>query len=72
MKKAIGQYCKEYRESKGIGYKELETDIHFRTLISFERGMSSNLLNLVPYLLIAESNNERMQFLEEIGDILCK
>ena len=72
MKKAIGQYCKEYRESKDIGYKELETDIHFRTLISFERGMSSNLLNLVPYLLIAESNNERIQFLEEIGDILCK
>lgn len=72
MKIEIGQYCKEYRESKDIKFKDLETDIHFRTLISFERGLSSNLLNLVPYLLIAESNNERMKFLDEIGDILCK
>lgn len=72
MKTEIGQYCKEYRESKDIKFKELDTDIHFRTLVSFERGMSSNLLNLVPYLLIAEAHNERMQFLEEIGDILCK
>lgn len=72
MKKEIGQYCKEYRELNNIKFKELDTDIHFRTLVSFERGMSSNLMNLTPYLLIAESNNERMQFLEEIGDILCK
>lgn len=72
MKKEIGQYCKEYRESKDINIKHLESDIHFRTLISFERGQSSNLLNLVPYLLIAESNNERIEFLENIGDILCK
>lgn len=72
MKKEIGQYCKEYRKSKDIKFKDLDSDIHFRTLISFEGGMSSNLMNLVPYLLIAESNNERMKFLEEIGDILCK
>ena len=52
LQSTIGKYCKEIREQDlELTLKELsdETGIHYKTLYSFESGLSSNINILYKY-----------------------
>lgn len=70
--KQIANYCKQYREFKKMKINDIRGDINYQTLSSFEKGLSSNMKMLTPYLRLAKNNNEANKFLEAIGEMLWR
>lgn len=69
----VGKFCKEHREEVlNLTLKELsyETDINYKTLYSFETGLSSNLyIFFVYYNRSPKPEMFLNELLETVGDL---
>lgn len=62
----IYQYCRRYRLFKGVNQSELG---NFKTISSFERGLSSNINHFIKYLELARKLNDEHNFLNGIKGV---
>ena len=64
LQKVIGSYCKEFRKNTmqvDLGMLAKEFDINYKTLYSFELGLSSNVYL---FYLYYSYTDKKQQFLE--------
>lgn len=68
----IGEYCREYRISKGITLNEMSVtyEVNLKTLSAFEHGRSSNIRHLAPYVLLSEKQGDKETFLNGLAGAL--
>lgn len=64
LQKVVGSYCKDFRENTmqvDLGVLAKEFDINYKTLYSFELGLSSNIYL---YYLYFSYTDKKEQFIE--------
>lgn len=69
----IGNYCKIFRsETLGLTLQEFEvlSGVKVKTLSSFEHGKSTNILHVLKYIDLCETDEQRTQFLKGLNSIL--
>ena len=69
----IGEYCKMFRtHTLGMTLQqfERETGINLKTISSFENGKSTNILHILKYLDLCETNEERVKYLQGLNNVL--
>lgn len=69
VQKIVGTYCKEYRKDKlKIDLNTLSklSDIPYKTLYSFETGLSSNIYIFTIYFKRSEDKTEFLNGLKEV------
>ncbi|MDN6630012.1 MAG: hypothetical protein L0K90_01995 [Staphylococcus equorum] len=74
LQKQIGNYCKEFRETKmKISINELSeiTHVKYKTLYSFESGLSSNIM-MINHYIVALNYDKGLQlgFVQGLNDLL--
>lgn len=68
LQKVIGSYCKDFRENEmrvALSVLSKEFDINYKTLYSFELGLSSNIYLVYLYYSYTD---KKQQFLEGFYD----
>lgn len=69
----IGSYCKIFRsESLGLTLQDFEklSGVKVKTISSFENGKSTNILHVLKYIDLCDSDEQRTQFLKGLNAIL--
>ena len=66
----VGNYCREYRLSKGATLKELGGIEQVQNLSAFECGRSSNIAHLITYVQFAAMFCEEQEFLIGLAETI--
>lgn len=68
----LGQFCRDYRLSKGVTLKDIEGNDHIKALSAFEMGRSTNYEHFLKYALYAQKIGDYENFTIQFTKALRK
>lgn len=64
----LGEYCRNYRVSKGATLKDIEGSDKVKTLSAFEMGRSSNIAHLLKYVAYSKQQGDFEKFIVGLSE----